>query len=68
MNRTAIDALRVPLYSPSHPRRHMFRKINLIWELSGKIGPGEEFSLHVGDHGRPKLCASHVNVRLSNTS
>ena len=28
----AIDALRVPYYSPSHPRAYMFRKINVILE------------------------------------
>ena len=33
MNRRAVDPLRVPLYSPSHPRAHMFRKINLIWGI-----------------------------------
>lgn len=26
-------ALRMPVYSPSHPRGQMFRKINLIWEM-----------------------------------
>ena len=35
-NRRAVDALRVPFYSPSHPRGHMFRKISLIWEIPAK--------------------------------
>jgi len=32
----AVDTLRLPYYSLGHPRGHMFRKINLIWEIPVK--------------------------------
>ena len=36
----AVDALRMPFFSSSHPRGHMFRKINLILDLPAKGNSG----------------------------
>ena len=35
VDRMQVDGLTVPHYSPSHPRGHMFRKIDSIWEKTG---------------------------------